>query len=114
MFMGIRSRAIFSFEDFLLSRYHMFATVYLHYTPVIFEKMLTRYFESCREGGKSEFSLPADIDRYTQLDDMDLMMALRKSKNPWARSIIDRRPFVGTKRLRLSSDRSQHAGQCGR
>ena len=94
VFMGIRSRAIFSFEDFLLSRYHMFATVYLHYTPVIFEKMLTRYFETCREAGKNEFSLPADIDRYTQLDDMDLMMALRKSKNPWARRIIDRRPFV--------------------
>jgi HD superfamily phosphohydrolase len=94
MFMGIRSRAIFSFEDFLLSRYHMFATVYLHYTPVIFEKMLTRYFETSRQGGKSEFSLPADIDRYTQLDDMDLMMALRKSRNPWARRIIDRRPFV--------------------
>ncbi len=94
MFMGIRSRAIFSFEDFLLSRYHMFATVYLHYTPVIFEKMLSRFFETCRQAGKSEFSLPADVDRYTQLDDMDLMMALRKSKNPWARRIIERRPFV--------------------
>ncbi len=94
VFMGIRSRAIFSFEDFLLSRYHMFATVYLHYTPVIFEKMLSRYFETCRESGKTEFSLPADIERYVQLDDMDLMLTLRKSKNPWARRIIERKPFV--------------------
>jgi hypothetical protein len=68
----------------------MFATVYLHYTPVIFEKMLARYFEEAR----SEFHLPADIERYTQLDDMDLILALRKSKNPWARRIVERRPFV--------------------
>lgn len=90
VFLGIRSRAIFSFEDFLLSRYHMFATVYLHYTPVIFEKMLARYFEEARQ----EFHLPADIERYTQLDDMDLILALRKSKNAWARRIVERRPFV--------------------
>ncbi|MBM4282723.1 MAG: HD domain-containing protein [Deltaproteobacteria bacterium] len=90
VFLGIRSRAIFSFEDFLLSRYHMFASVYLHYTPVIFEKMLARYFDEARQ----EFRLPADIERYTQLDDMDLILALRKSKNPWARRIVERRPFV--------------------
>lgn len=94
IFMGIRSRAIFSFEDFLLSRYHMFATVYLHYTPVIFEKMLSRYFETCKLAGHNEFFLPADIEKYTALDDMDLLLTLRKSKNPWARRIIDRRPFV--------------------
>ena len=94
VFMGIRSRAIFSFEDFLLSRYHMFATVYLHYTPVIFEKMLAKYFESCSAEGRAEFTLPADIEKYTNLDDMDLMLTLRKSKNPWARRIIERKPFV--------------------
>ena len=88
--LGIRSRAIFSFEDFLLSRYHMFATVYLHYTPVIFEKMLSRYFEDAR----GEFDLPADIERYCMLDDVDLWSTLRKSKNPWARRIAERRPFV--------------------
>ncbi len=88
--LGIRSRAIFSFEDFLLSRYHMFATVYLHYTPVIFEKMLARYFDD----GQKEFTLPADVERYTQLDDMDLWSALRKSKNAWARRIVERKPFV--------------------
>ncbi len=94
VYMGIRSRAIFSFEDFLLSRYHMFATVYLHYTPVIFEKMLAKYFETQALEGRTEFTLPADIEKYTQLDDMDLIVTLRKSKNEWARRIVDRRPFV--------------------
>jgi HD superfamily phosphohydrolase len=90
VFLGIKSRAVFSFEDFLLSRYHMFATVYLHHTPVIFEKTLSRYFEEARD----EFSLPADVERYAQLDDMDLWLTLRNSKNPWARRIVERRPFM--------------------
>jgi HD superfamily phosphohydrolase len=94
VYMGIRARAIFSFEDFLLSRYHMFATVYLHYTPVIFEKMLAKYFETQALEGRTEFTLPADIEKYTQLDDMDLIVTLRKSQNQWARRIVERRPFV--------------------
>jgi uncharacterized protein len=89
VFLGIRSRAIFSFEDFLLSRYHMFATVYLHHTPVIFEKMLSRYFDDTRE-----FALPADIEAYIQIDDMDLWTTLRRSKNPWAKRIIERRSLM--------------------
>jgi HD superfamily phosphohydrolase len=90
VYMGIKSRAVFSFEDFLLSRYHMFATVYLHHTPVIFEKMLERYFEEAHE----EFSLPADVERYAKLDDMDLWSTLRRSKSPWAQRIVNRRPFM--------------------
>lgn len=88
--LGIRSRAIFSFEDFLLSRYHMFASVYLHYTPVVFEKMLSRYFESAPE----EFTLPADVEKYAKLDDLDLWTTLRKSENPWARRIVERKPYT--------------------
>jgi uncharacterized protein len=88
--LGIRSRAIFSFEDFLLSRYHMFATVYLHYTPVIFEKMLAKYFEQA----KGEFDLPADVEKYCAIDDVDLWSALRKSKNTWARRVVERKPFI--------------------
>jgi uncharacterized protein len=87
--LGIKSRAIYSFEDFLLSRFHMFATVYLHFTPVIFEKMLARYFDDVRE-----FDLPADVEKYCGLDDMDLWTTLRRSKNPWARRIVERKPYV--------------------
>ncbi|MCP4498715.1 MAG: HD domain-containing protein [Deltaproteobacteria bacterium] len=89
IYLGIRARAIFSFEDFLLSRYHMFASVYLHHTPVIFEKMLQRYFEEC----PGAFTLPSDIGAYTAIDDLDLWMNLRKSDNVWARRVVDRKPF---------------------
>ena len=49
-YLGLRARAIFAFEDFLLSRYHMFVSVYLHHTPVIMEKMLERFFIDCPQG----------------------------------------------------------------
>ena len=89
IYLGIRSRAVFSFEDFLLSRYHMFVSVYLHHTPVIFEQMLSRYFQTSDDG----FGLPSDIEKYIQLDDMDLWHTLRRSKNPWAKRIVARRPY---------------------
>ncbi|MBL93329.1 MAG: phosphohydrolase [Myxococcales bacterium] len=90
IYLGIKSRAMFSFEDFLLSRYHMFASVYLHYTPVIFEKLLARYIEE----SDGEFALPADVEQYIQLDDVDLWYVLRRSKNPWAERIVARRPYA--------------------
>ena len=38
----------------------MFASVYLHHTPVIMEKMLARFFAEC----PSEFVLPGQIEEY--------------------------------------------------
>jgi HD superfamily phosphohydrolase len=90
LYLGIKARAIFAFEDFLLSRYHMFASVYLHHTPVILEKMLARFFAEC----PNQFRLPSNIEDYLALDDMDLWWALRKSTNPWARRIVERKAYV--------------------
>ena len=39
--MAITNRAVF--EDFLLSRYHMFVSVYYHYISVGLETMLKRF-----------------------------------------------------------------------
>lgn len=88
VFMGLKSKAIFSFEDFLLSRYHMFATVYLHHTSIIFEKMLEKYFDET-----AHFTLPSDIEAYILLDDVDILYQLRKSNSVWAKRIIERRPY---------------------
>jgi len=89
-YLGLRARAIFAFEDFLLSRYHMFVSVYLHHTPVIMEKMLERFFMDCPK----DFTLPAKPEAYIALDDIDLWQALRKSSNQWARRIVRREPYV--------------------
>lgn len=83
-YLGISERAVSTFDDFLLSRFHMFLMVYFHYKPVCLEKMLKRYFTS----SPNEYSIPADIDEYLKHDDHFLMKVLRNSENIWAKRIV--------------------------
>jgi len=83
-FLGISERAISTFDDFLLSRFHMFMMVYFHYRAVCLEQMLLRYFKSCGE----EYAIPADIEAYLDHDDPYLYKVLKKSKNEWAQRIV--------------------------
>jgi HD superfamily phosphohydrolase len=87
--LGLQHRAVFAFEDFLLSRYHMFLSVYFHYTSVGYEVLLQRYCDT----SSGEYALPADPDEYIQHDDIALIAALRASKNPWARRVVRRQGF---------------------
>ncbi len=88
--LSITGRAVYTFEDFLLSRYHMFLMVYLHYKSVCYEEMMKRYLES----KDCSFSVPADIEDYLELDDSVFYSFLRKDKkNPWAKRILDRRTY---------------------
>jgi HD superfamily phosphohydrolase len=87
--LGLQQRAVFAFEDFLLSRYHMFLSVYYHYASVGYEVLLQRYYDT--SGG--EYSLPADPDDYLLHDDVTLIAALRASKNPWAVRLVRRQGF---------------------
>jgi HD superfamily phosphohydrolase len=88
-YMALTNRAVFAFEDFLLSRYHMFVSVYYHYIPVGFDTMLGRYYA---EAG-SEFQLPADVDAYIATDDITLWSRLRASSNRWARLLASRKSY---------------------
>ncbi|NDG54275.1 MAG: HD domain-containing protein, partial [Flavobacteriia bacterium] len=83
-YLGISERAIATFDDFLLCRFHMFLMVYFHYKSVALEKMLKRYFTTAPE----EYSIPADIEKYLDHDDHFLMKVLRNSDNYWAKRII--------------------------
>lgn len=83
-YLGISERAISTFDDFLLSRFHMFMMVYFHYRAVCLEQMLMRYFENSR----SEYAIPADIEAYLEHDDAYLMRVLRKSDNVWAKRVV--------------------------
>lgn len=82
-FLGISERAVATFDDFLLSRYHMFLMVYFHYKPVCLEQLLYRYFKS----SDKEYSIPASIEDYLDHDDNFLWKILRASKNPYAEKI---------------------------
>ncbi len=88
-YLGLSHRAVFAFEDFLLSRYHMFVSVYYHYTSVNYEHLLQRFYET----SDGEFALSPDPEEYLGTDDVTLWHALRRSQNPWARRLVERRGF---------------------
>lgn len=89
MYLALSKAAAFAFEDFLLSRYHMFVSVYLHHTSVNFDHMLGRYYEEAR----GEFEIPAEPEAFLDCDDVTLQLTLRKSKNRWAQRIVSRQGF---------------------
>jgi hypothetical protein len=83
-FLGITERAVVTFDDFLLSRYHMFVMVYFHYRAVCLEQLLYKYFET----SPKEYLIPADIEKYIEHDDHFLMKIMRNSKNRYAGEIV--------------------------
>lgn len=87
--LALRKAAVFAFEDFLLSRYHMFLSVYYHHTSVSFDWMLKAYYREA----PGEFEIPAEPEAFLQCDDVALWSALRQSSNRWARRIVTRRGF---------------------
>ncbi|MGB0454099.1 MAG: HD domain-containing protein [Bacteriovoracaceae bacterium] len=82
--LGITERAVVTFDDFLLSRYHMFVMVYFHYRAVCLEQLLLKYFRSSPD----EYKIPANIEEYIVHDDHHLMKVLRNSKNEYAQAIV--------------------------
>lgn len=84
-FLGISERAVSTFDDFLISRFHMFMMVYFHYRAVCLEQMLMRYFAAT---GTTEYRIPAEIEAYLDHDDPHLWKVLRNSKNLWAQKVV--------------------------
>lgn len=82
-FLGISERAVVTFDDFLLSRYHMFIMVYFHYRSVCLEQLLYKFFET-----SDEYRIPADIELYIEHDDHYLMKVMRKSENRYAQAVV--------------------------
>ena len=89
VFLALSKAAAFAFEDFLLSRYHMFVSVYLHHTSVNFDHMLGEFYREA----KGEFEIPSTPEEFLFCDDVALALALRRSKNRWAARIVWRKPF---------------------
>ncbi len=87
--MALDSRALYAFEDFLVSRHHMFLQVYFHHKSVVYEEMLRRFVQSTEHG----WVLPADLETYLYEDDIALLHRLRSSSDPWARRIVEQREF---------------------
>lgn len=88
-YLAIGNRAIFAFEDFLLSRLHMFLAVYYHYIPSGLDHFMMRYAQEA----PGDYEFPSDPEEYTRRDDVHFVTALRASKNRWAQRLASRRGY---------------------
>ncbi len=88
--LALEGRAVYAVDHFLLARHHMFLMVYFHHKSVIYEEMLKRHVER----HDAPFVLPADLDEYRLCDDVSLTMHLRRSDDPWAKRIVEQRPYT--------------------
>lgn len=88
-YLAMNRRALYSFDDFLISRHHMHLMVYFHHKSIIYEEMLNRYLSS----KDCTFFLPADIKAYTSYNDYKLYEHLASVDNSWAKRIASRKPY---------------------
>lgn len=89
LYLALNRRALYTFDDFMLSRHHMHLMVYFHHKSIIYEELLSRYLTS----PECKFFLPANIVEYTSYNDYRLFEHLANSKNIWAQLIAQRRPY---------------------
>jgi HD superfamily phosphohydrolase len=89
--LALHDRAIFTFDDFLLSRHHMFLMVYFHKKSVCYDHMLRRFYDEFPDICRAS----ADPEQYLGLDDHSVWRALRSQEHnsAWAEGILRRRPL---------------------
>lgn len=88
-YLALNRRALYAFDDFLISRHHMHLMVYFHHKSIIYEEMLNRYLSS----SDCKFFLPANSDEYINYTDYKLYEHLDTVDNEWAQRISQRRPY---------------------
>lgn len=88
-YLALNRRALYAFDDFLISRHHMHLMVYFHHKSIIYEEMLNRYMTS----PDCEFFLPADSKEYINYTDYKLYEHLDTVKNEWAQRISQRKAY---------------------
>lgn len=88
-YLALDHRAIYTFDDFLISRFHMFLMVYFHHKSVIFDEMLGRYLRSA----DCDYEIPSDVESYVFYDDYHLYTHLSGSKNSWAKRLYHKNPY---------------------
>jgi hypothetical protein len=88
-YLALGHKAIYTFDDFLISRYHMFLMVYFHHKSVIYDEMLGRYLRPA----DCTYRIPSDVESYIRYDDYHLYTHLASSTNSWAKRIYHKNPY---------------------
>ncbi|AGH96416.1 putative hydrolase [Pseudobdellovibrio exovorus JSS] len=88
-YLALNRRALYAFDDFLISRHHMHLMVYFHHKSIVYEEMLNRYLTS----KDCKFFIPADYKDYISYTDYKLYEHLDTVDNEWAQRIAQRRPY---------------------
>lgn len=89
VFLALNKRALYTFDDFLISRHHMYLMIYFHHKSIIYEEMLYRYLTSI----DCTYELPSSIEDYETCTDYSLFEHLASSNNYWAQKITRRQPL---------------------
>lgn len=106
--LALNRRALYTFDDFLLARHHMHLMVYFHHKSIIYEELLYRYLTS----SECTFFVPADIEKYIHCTDAALYQHLEQVSNPWARRLMDRKPFRMLFELHSNKDTGRPKAIC--
>lgn len=101
--LAVDIRALPTFEHFLLARYHMFQMVYYHPISDAYDATLRRWLASV--GDEARF--PSDLAEFVRCTDAWLRTRLEASTDPWARRIVERRPYALIAELRTDADRAR-------
>lgn len=104
--LALNRRALYAFDDFLISRHHMHLMVYFHHKSVVYDEMLLRYLSS----PDCKFFLPSNLDEYISYTDYKLYEHLDTVSNPWARRVAERKPYrVATELHNQDPERASNA-----
>jgi hypothetical protein len=88
-YLALNRRALYAFDDFLISRHHMYLMVYFHHKSIIYDEMLNLYLGS----NEATFKIPAAIEDYIPYTDYKLYEHLDTVSNQWAKRIAERKPY---------------------
>ena len=90
-FLAVQIPALYTIEDFLLAHHHMRLMVYWHPKNVIYDEMLSRYFQD----PKCSFVFPTQAQEYIFFNDPFLYKRLEEDSETidWAQRIIYNTPY---------------------
>lgn len=88
--LAITRRALYTFDDFLISRHHMYLMIYFHHKSIVYDEMLHLYLKS----DDCSYRIPSDVNEYLKYTDSHLHQNISDSKNKWAQRIANRKPYV--------------------